>query len=183
MKISGVIKSELEAKEKECQKLEQEVVNLRKELEKCKYDLKMRLKCESHINALDVMLKKHKHSKDFTGVGYEDGQCSTSAEASKGDITFVSSNMNDHKKTFKVSNAPINKKDLNTTAESMKTPTVDPKKNNVAASTKSNHVDPKGKAKLDNDGFTRFKDMSKKFTRLRYVAPRRKKWNTFNNNN
>lgn len=129
------------------------------------------------------MLKNQKHSKDSMGVGYENVQCSTSDEASKGDKIFVSSSMNDHKHTFKVSNAPRKKIDLNTTAKNMKTHVVDPKKNTIVVATINNHTDPKGKVKLDDDGFTRVKDMSKKFSRPRYVAPRRKMWNNFNNNN
>lgn len=75
-----MLKSELETKEKQCQKLEQEMVNIKKELESCKEDLKLRTKCVRNTNALNDMLIKKKKSKDFIGLGYEAGQCSTSGE-------------------------------------------------------------------------------------------------------
>lgn len=43
--------------------MEEEIVRLRKELDKSKDELKMRSKYEGNTKALDKMLSKHKHSK------------------------------------------------------------------------------------------------------------------------
>lgn len=66
--ISEVIETDLEAKEKECQKLEQDAENIRKELEKCKEDLKCRMKYKGSSNSLVDMLKKQKQLKDSLGL-------------------------------------------------------------------------------------------------------------------
>ncbi|XP_059066138.1 uncharacterized protein LOC131857504 [Cryptomeria japonica] len=93
---------EVGTKGKECQKLEDEVVNLKKELEKCQEDLKLRMKYEGSISALNKMLNQQKKNKDSTGLGCEVGQCSTSGETYKGEINFVSSSQDGNGNTFTV---------------------------------------------------------------------------------
>lgn len=149
--ITKVIKSNLEAKEKECQKLEQGVVTLRKELESCNDELKLRKKYDGGMKELDEMLSKQKHSKDTKGVGYDVGQCSTSKDTSKKEIQFASSSDYGNKQTFTVRNAPRKKIDLTINVENMKMKVV---------------VDPKEKGKLNEDGFIKDKE-----TRINFRRP------------
>lgn len=138
-----VTKLDLENKEKKYQKMEEEIVNLRKELEKCKNELKVRIKYESNTDALDKMLSKQKHSKDIEGVGFEVGQCSNSKDSSDKEILFTSSIESEVKQTFIV-NKP-NEKMIYVVAT-----------NNQS---RSQHVDPKIKANVDNGGFTKVKSI------------------------
>ncbi|XP_057849160.2 uncharacterized protein LOC131060072 [Cryptomeria japonica] len=137
-----VTKSDLENKEKEYQKTEEEIVNLRKELEKCKDELEVRTKYEDNTNALDKMLSKQKHSKDIEGVGVEGGQCSNSKDSSDKEILFTSSSEIEVKQTFTVSK--LNEKKTYDSA--------------TKNQSRNQHADPKRKAKMDDGGFTRFKD-------------------------
>ncbi|GLJ30858.1 hypothetical protein SUGI_0613390 [Cryptomeria japonica] len=87
-------------KEKEYQDLEEEIVKLRKELEKSKDELKMRSKYDYSTEALDKMLSKQKQSKDISGLGFEQGQSSNNKDTSGKEIQFTSSSEGEEKKTF-----------------------------------------------------------------------------------
>lgn len=73
-------------KEKENQDLEAKIVNLGKELEKSKDELKVRSKYEGSREALDKMLRKQKQSKDTGGLGFEEGQSSNNKDTSGKEI-------------------------------------------------------------------------------------------------
>lgn len=88
-----VTKLDLEKKE-EYQKIEEEIVNLKKELQKCKDELKVRINNEGSIDALDKMLNKKKYSKDIEGVVFDVSQCSTSKDSTNKEINFISSSKN-----------------------------------------------------------------------------------------
>lgn len=132
-----VTKLDLENKEKEYQKIEEEFVNLKKKLEKCKDELKLRIKYEGSIDALDKMLNKKKYSKDIEGVGFDASQCSTNKDSTNKEIHFVSSSKNENKQTFTISK-----------------PTE--KKTHVFV-TKSSYVGPKRKSKMEDGSFTKVK--------------------------
>lgn len=82
---------ELEAKDQECQKQKGEMENLRKDLEKCQDEFKVRIQYDSIFEALDKMLSKQKHSKDIRGIGCDARKYSTSNDVSNKEIQFVSS--------------------------------------------------------------------------------------------
>lgn len=159
-------KSDLEAKEKEHKNLEEDIVSLKIELEKCKDELKVRIKYEVSANALEKMLNKQKHSKDTKGVGFDVGQCSSSKDSSNNEIHFVSSSNNGGEHTFTVSKITENKTFVAATRNQ----------------SRNLHADPKGKYKIDDGGFTKVKDTRRKNSRRpNYAAPRRQMRNNFNN--
>lgn len=140
-RIYEVTKSSLEAKEKEYLKMEEEIVGLRKELEKCQDELKTRIKYEGSTEALDKILSKQKNSKDIGGVGFDVGKCSTSKDSTNKEIHFVSSSDNGGGQTFTVRNAPRKKIDLSTTTKSIK--------DQVATAARNNNVDSKRERKVE----------------------------------
>lgn len=160
-----VMKLDLERKDKGYQQLEEEIVSLKKELEKGKNELNMRLNYDGGTKALNKMLIKQKNSKDTEGVGFEAGQSSNSKDSSNKEILFTSSSGSEVKQTFTVSK-PNEKK------------TYVPATNNQS---RNQHTNPKGKSKMDDGGFTRVKDMRKSSRRPTYAAPRRPMRNNFNN--
>lgn len=89
--------------------MEEELVNLRKELEKNKDELNMRIKYGGNTEALDKMLSKQKHNRDINGVVFENGQRSNSKGSSGKEIHFTSLSASEVKQTFKV-NKPNEKK-------------------------------------------------------------------------
>lgn len=151
----------LETKEKDCQKLEDELRSLSKQIEKCKVDLKKIIKYEGSSNTLDEMLSKQKISKDIASIGYEEGQCSTSKNWSKKEIHFASSSENGNRQTFIVRIAPTKNIYLNTTANNVRT---------LATTTRKNGVDKKWKGKLNEDGFSINENTRRKCRRSEYVA-------------
>lgn len=162
MRMYEVTKLDLERKDKEHQKLEEDLGNLRKELEKCKDEFKVRIKYEGSTDSLDKMLSKQKHSKDIEGVGFDFGHCSTSRNSLNKEIQFVSSIDNSKGQTFNVSK-PTDKK-------------------TYATSTRNQYTDPKRKAKMDDEGFTKVKDTRRKsLGRPSYADPRRPMRNNFKN--
>lgn len=136
-------------------------MNLRKELGKCKDELKMRIKYEGNIDALDKILRKQKNSKEIEGVGFDIGQCTKGEDSSSKEIHFTSSSENGNKQTFRVSK-PTERK-------------------TYVTATKNRHADPKGKAKVDNGGFIKVKDTRNNSRRPSYAILRRPMRNTFNN--
>lgn len=136
---SKYLASELEAKDKCCQKQKGEMENLIKDFKKCQDELKVRIQFDGCSKALDKMLIKQKHSKDTRGIRCDADECSTSKDVSNKGIQFVSSSRNDKGKTFTIRNAPWKKVDLIATGEDMRM------KNSA---TKMNKVDPKGKGKV-----------------------------------
>lgn len=68
------LSSNREDKDKQCQKLEGEMDNLCKDLEKCQDEIKVMIWFDGSSDALDKMLKKQKHSKDTGGLGCNVGE-------------------------------------------------------------------------------------------------------------
>ncbi|GLJ07858.1 hypothetical protein SUGI_0075690 [Cryptomeria japonica] len=93
---------DLTKKEKEHQKLEADIVKLRKELEESKESIKIRSKYEGNTEALYKMLSKQKQSKDTAGLGFEEGQSSTDKDKPIKEIMFTSSIKSEEKKTFTI---------------------------------------------------------------------------------
>lgn len=76
-RIIDVLRSDLEIKNDECLNIEAEVVNLRKELEAVTIQSKIAQKFDNSTNLLFEMLDRQRHSKEPTGLGYDEGQSSS----------------------------------------------------------------------------------------------------------
>ncbi|XP_059067491.1 uncharacterized protein LOC131858308 [Cryptomeria japonica] len=104
-----VTKLDLEKKNKECQKSEEGLANLRKELEKNNDEINMRIKYGGRTKELDKMLSKQEHDKDINGVGFEKGQCSNNKDSSDKEIHFTSSS--ERYTTIEVDDKDVNNSD------------------------------------------------------------------------
>lgn len=164
-RIYEVTKSDLGKTDKECQKLEEDLVNLRKEYEENKDELNMMIKYDGNTEALDKLLSKKKYNKDINGAGFEKGQCSNNKDSSRKEINFTSSSESEVKQTFIV-NKPNEKK-----------------KYVVATKNQSmnQHANPIRKSNVDDGGFTKVNDTRTSSRRLNYIAPRRPIRDNFNN--
>lgn len=147
--------SRLEVKNEEYQRLLGEMEVLQIDLEKCKDELKVRIRFDGSSDALDKMLKNQKHAKDTIGLGSGAGKCSTNKNVPQNDILFVSSNEVNKGQTFTVKNAPRKKVDLDATGKNLQT------RKKTGAARSRIIVDTKGKGKMGEESFTGSKKMRK----------------------
>lgn len=126
--------------------MEEEIVELKKELEKSKDELKMRSKYEGNTEALDNMLRKQKNSKDTNGLEFE-GQCSNSQDTFGKEIQFTSSSESKEKKIFKI-NKDTDKK---TYAKATRNQPINRYAQNWKAHTLYRYANHKSKPKVDSE--------------------------------
>jgi hypothetical protein len=81
-RIEEVVRSQLKEKEENCEKLEAEIVSLRKELEKTIDQLNRSLKFGKSTEILDNILSFQRSPFIKTGLGYDDKQNTTEGDAS-----------------------------------------------------------------------------------------------------
>jgi hypothetical protein len=80
-RIEEVVRIQLKEKEENCEKLESEIVSLRKELEKTTIKLNRSLKFEKSIETLDDIINCQRYPFIKTGLGYDKSQMTTKEDS------------------------------------------------------------------------------------------------------
>jgi hypothetical protein len=79
--MEEVVRIQLKEKEENCEKLEAEIVSLRKELEKSTAQLNRSLKFEKSIEILDDIIKFQRSPLIKTSLGYDKSQMTTKEDS------------------------------------------------------------------------------------------------------